>query len=155
MYNLGRNMDTNKKKENIISSHITFYEFSVLFLKSKYGRISLKSYGTYQNRIKIINEYFGNYRVSDITKQNLLNFEKYLKETRRWKYTFGVSDYSIKMIMLTLNELLSLAVKWSLIKDNQNSTCKKSKIKIINNIQLENEKRRVSKKFDEILYNIK
>ena len=50
-------MVSNKRKEIIIDSNITIAELSILFLENKYKRISFNSYGTYQDRLEIINSF--------------------------------------------------------------------------------------------------
>jgi hypothetical protein len=53
-------MVSDKRKEIIIDSNMTIAELSLFFLENKYKRISVNSYGTYQDRLEIINEYLGN-----------------------------------------------------------------------------------------------
>ena len=88
-------MVSDKRKEIIIDSNMTIAELSFLFLENKYERIAVKSYGTYQDRLGIINEYLGSIKLKDFRKERIKDFENYLKNERNWNYTFKPSDKTI------------------------------------------------------------
>ena len=71
-------MVSDKRKEIIIDSNMTIAELSFLFLENKYERIAVKSYGTYQDRLGIINEYLGSIKLKDFRKERIKDFENYL-----------------------------------------------------------------------------
>ena len=76
-------MVSNKRKKIIIDSNMTISELSLLFLENKYNKISYNTYGNYQDRLKIINEYLGNTKLKDFRKNKIEDFEKYLNNERR------------------------------------------------------------------------
>ena len=88
-------MVSNKRKKIIIDSNMTISELSLLFLENKYNKISYNTYGNYQDRLKIINEYLGNTKLKDFRKNKIEDFEKYLNNERRWNYTFKPSKVTI------------------------------------------------------------
>ncbi len=108
-------MVPNKRKEIIIDSDLTIAELSLLFLENKYKKISLNSYGTYQDRLEIINEYLGNIKLKDFNKDKIKDFEIYLNEERRWNYTSKPSNRTITEIMNVLNQLLKEAIRWHML----------------------------------------
>lgn len=117
-------MVSNKRKEIIIDSNMTVSELSLLFLENKYNRISLNSYGTYQDRLEIINEYLGDIKLKDFRKDRINNFEKYLNNERKWNYTFKPSNKTINEIMNVLNQLLKAAIRWNLLDKDYNCIAK-------------------------------
>ena len=108
-------MVSNKRKEIIIDSNITIAELSLLFLENKYKKISFNSYGTYQDRLGIINEYLGNIKLKDFNRDRIKDFEIYLNEERKWKYTSKPSNRTIIEIMNVLNQLLKEAIRWNFL----------------------------------------
>ncbi|MCI8277248.1 MAG: hypothetical protein HFJ46_04925 [Clostridia bacterium] len=149
-------MDTYNRKI-IASDFITISELGILFLELKYKNISMTSYGTYQNRIRIINEYFGNVTLNSITQCNIKEFEYYLINKKKWKYIKKPSNYSVKMIINTLREELNKAISWNLIKEipqNKNTnivfTKDESQIKNINELLIELEQKRALNKIESI-----
>lgn len=118
-------MVSNKRKEIIIDSNMTVSELSLLFLENKYNSISLNSYGTYQDRLEIINEYLGDIKLKDFRKDRINNFEKYLNNERKWNYTFKPSNKTINEIMNVLNQLLKAAIRWNLLDKDYNCIAKK------------------------------
>ena len=117
-------MVSNKRKEIIIDSNMTVSELSLLFLENKYNRISLNSYGTYQDRLEIINEYLGDIKLKDFRKDRINNFEKYLNNERKWNYTFKPSNKTINEIMNVLNQFLKAAIRWNLLDKDYNCIAK-------------------------------
>jgi len=117
-------MVSNKRKEIIIDSNMTVSELSLLFLENKYNRISLNSYGTYQDRLEIINEYLGDIKLKDFRKDRINNFENYLNNERKWNYTLKPSNKTINEIMNVLNQLLKAAIRWNLLDKDYNCIAK-------------------------------
>lgn len=153
-------MDSNQRKEKIVNQDITMYELEELFLELKYEKISLNSYGTYKQRIGIINEFFRNKMISDITKVDLINFERYLRKIRKWNNVDSPAEYSIRAVIYVLNELLNKAIFWNFIKEipqeriDKNSESKNIRIPQIKNINdkiIENEKMKIARNMDSIL----
>ena len=103
---------------------MTVSELSLLFLENKYNSISLNSYGTYQDRLEIINEYLGDIKLKDFRKDRINNFEKYLNNERKWNYTFKPSNKTINEIMNVLNQLLKAAIRWNLLDKDYNCIAK-------------------------------
>lgn len=101
---------------------ITIYELNLLYLELKYCRVSSATYGSYQDRGKIINEYFGNYKVKDITSSLIDDFYNYLKYDRKWSYTTKISDKIINIIMKYLYSLIKQAIFWHIIPENSISS---------------------------------
>lgn len=118
-------MVSNKRKEIIIDSNMTISELSLLFLENKYNKISYNSYGNYQDRLKIINEYLGNIKLRDFRKDRINDFENYLNNERKWNYTFKPSNITINEIMNVLNQLLKAAIRWNLLDKDYNCIVKK------------------------------
>ena len=117
-------MVSNKRKEIIIDSNMTISELSLLFLENKYNKISYNSYGNYQDRLKIINEYLGNIKLRDFRKDRINDFENYLNNERKWNYTFKPSNITINEIMNVLNQLLKAAIRWNLLDKDYNCIVK-------------------------------
>lgn len=109
-------MNKNNYKE------ITIYELNLLYLESKYNQISPSTYGSYQDRAKIINEYMGNLKVRNIDNNIIKNFYNYMKNKKTWNYTDKISDTTINNIMSYLYTLINKAVFWKIIsKDSINN----------------------------------
>ena len=70
-------MVSNKRKKIIIDLNMTISELSLIFLENKYNQISYNTYGNYQDRLKIINEYLGNIKLRDFRKDRINDFENY------------------------------------------------------------------------------
>ena len=117
-------MVSNKRKKIIIDSNMTISELSLLFLENKYNKISYNSYGNYQDRLKIINEYLGNIKLRDFRKDRINDFENYLNNERKWNYTFKPSNITINEIMNVLNQLLKAAIRWKLLDKDYNCIVK-------------------------------
>ena len=117
-------MVSNKRKEIIIDSNMTISALSLLFLENKYNKISYNSYGNYQDRLKIINEYLGNIKLRDFRKDRINDFENYLNNERKWNYTFKPSNITINEIMNVLNQLLKAAIRWNLLDKDYNCIVK-------------------------------
>ena len=117
-------MVSNKRKEIIIDSNMTISELSLLFLENKYNKISYNTYGNYQDRLKIINEYLGNIKLRDFRKDRINDFENYLNNERKWNYTFKPSNITINEIMNVLNQLLKAAIRWKLLDKDYNCIVK-------------------------------
>ena len=117
-------MVSNKRKEIIIDSNITIAELSILFLENKYKRISFNSYGTYQDRLEIINEYLGNIKLKDFRKERINDFENYLNNERKWNYTFKPSNKTFNEVMNVLNQLLKDATRRNLLDKDYNCIVK-------------------------------
>ena len=103
---------------------MTISELSLLFLENKYNKISYNSYGNYQDRLKIINEYLGNIKLRDFRKDRINDFENYLNNERKWNYTFKPSNITINEIMNVLNQLLKAAIRWNLLDKDYNCIVK-------------------------------
>lgn len=117
-------MVSNKRKEIIIDSNLTIAELSLLFLENKYKKISFNSYGTYQNRLGIINEYLGNTKLKDFNKDIINDFEIYLTEERKWSYTSKPSNRTISEVMNVFRQLLKEAIRWNLLDKDYNCIVK-------------------------------
>lgn len=104
-------MVSNKRKKIIIDSNMTISELSLIFLENKYNQISYNTYGNYQDRLKIINEYLGNIKLRDFRKDRINDFENYLNNERKCNYTFKPSNITINEIMNVLNQLLKAAIR--------------------------------------------
>ena len=117
-------MVSNKRKKIIIDSNMTISELSLLFLENKYNKISYNTYGNYQDRLKIINEYLGNMKLKDFRKDRIKDFEKYLNNERKWSYTFKPSNITINETKNVLNQLLKAAIRWNLLDKDYNCIVK-------------------------------
>ena len=117
-------MVSNKRKKIIIDSNMTISELSLLFLENKYNKISYNSYGNYQDRLKIINEYLGNIKLRDFRKDRINDFENYLNNERKWNYTFKPSNITINETMNVLSQLLKAAIRWNLLDKDYNCIVK-------------------------------
>lgn len=117
-------MVSNKRKKIIIDSNMTIFELSLIFLENKYNNISYNTYGNYQDRLKIINEYLGNIKLKDFRKDRIKDFENYLNNERKWNYTFKPSNITINEIMNVLNQLLKAEIRWNLLDKDYNCIVK-------------------------------
>ena len=141
-------MVSNKRKEIIIDSNITIAELSILFLENKYKRISFNSYGTYQDRLEIINEYLGNIKLKDFRKERINDFENYLNKERKWNYTFKPSNKTINEVMNVLNQLLKDATRRNLLDKDYNCIVKEkvSENERVNLTELQDQFNNIQKK---------
>ncbi len=103
---------------------MTISELSLIFLENKYNNISYNTYGNYQDRLKIINEYLGNIKLKDFRKDRIKDFENYLNNERKWNYTFKPSNITINETMNVLNQLLKAAISWNLLNKDYNCIVK-------------------------------
>lgn len=103
---------------------MTISELSLIFLENKYNNISYNTYGNYQDRLKIINEYLGNIKLKDFRKDRIKDFEMYLNNQRKWKYTLKPSNITINETMNVLNQLLKAAISWNLLNKDYNCIVK-------------------------------
>ncbi len=103
---------------------MTISELSLIFLENKYNNISYNTYGNYQDRLKIINEYLGNIKLKDFRKDRIKDFEMYLNNRRKWKYTLKPSNITINETMNVLNQLLKAAISWNLLNKDYNCIVK-------------------------------
>lgn len=117
-------MVSNKRKKIIIDLNMTISELSLIFIENKYNQISYNTYGNYQDRLKIINEYLGNIKLRDFRKDRINDFENYLNNERKWNYTFKPSNITINEIMNVLNQLLKAAIRWNLLDKDYNCIVK-------------------------------
>lgn len=141
-------MVSNKRKEIIIDSNLTIAELSLLFLENKYKKISFNSYGTYQDRLEIINEYLGNIKLKDFNKNRINDFEIYLTEERKLKYISKPSNKTVIEVINVLNQLLKEAIKWKLLDKDYNCIVKEkvSENDRINLTELQEEINNIQKK---------
>lgn len=141
--------------------NITMYELNLIFLESKYQQVAYSTYGSYQDKAKIINEYLGDIKVKDIDDSKIENFYKYIKNDKKWNYSKNISSKTVKNIMYYLYTLLNKAKFWNIISINPLETNfnidKKSEekshlfVKERHKLLLDIENRRVSVKISEIL----
>ena len=103
---------------------MTISELSLIFLENKYNNISYNTYGNYQDRLKIINEYLGNIKLKDFRKDRIKDFEMYLNNQRKWKYTLKPSNITINETMNVLNQLLKATISWNLLNKDYNCIVK-------------------------------
>ena len=108
-----------KKYENI-----TINELNIMYLSSKYNRITLRAYGVLQDKAKVVDDYLGNIKVKDIDSKTINIFKNYLYYERNWKYTTGnkISDTQIQNILTYLNYILQMAVYLKIIEVNPMKT---------------------------------
>lgn len=141
-------MVSNKRKKIIIDSNMTISELSLLFLENKYNKISFNSYGTYQDRLEIINEYLGNIKLKDFRKNKINDFENYLNNERKWNYISKPSNKTINEIINVLNQLLKAAVRWNLLDKDYNCIVKEktSENERINLTELQDQINNIQKK---------
>lgn len=141
----------------IIDSNTTISELIVLYLEGKFDRISMNAYGTYQDRLKIIDEYLGKTKLKDFNKSKIADFEDYLLNRKKWNYTAEPSEVTVKEIMSVLHLMLKDAIKWGLLDENYKCIVKGKSIskERINLTELkrqinENQKRMVANNLDKI-----
>lgn len=140
---------------------ITMYELNLIFLESKYQQVAYSTYGSYQDKAKIINEYLGDIKVKDINDSKIENFYKYIKNDKKWNYSKNISSRTVKNIMYYLYTLLNKAKFWSIISidlseisfnvDEKNEENAELFVKEMHNQLLDMENRRISIKMSEIL----
>ena len=98
--------------------NITMNELNLLFLESRYNQINLKTYGIYQDRAKIVNEYLGDLKVKYVDSKKIDEFRDYLLTKRKWKYTKKVSERTVDNVLQYLKLVLENAVSWRIILVN-------------------------------------
>lgn len=142
--------------------NITIYELNLMFLESKYQQVAYSTYGSYQNKAKIINEYLGDIKVKDIDDSKIENFYKHIKNDKMLNYSKNISSRTVKNIMYYLYTLLNKAKFWNIIPINPLETNfnidkeieekEKFFVKERHKLLLDIENRRISTKMFEILY---
>ena len=147
-------MVSNKRKRIIIDSNMTISELSLIFLENKYNKISYNTYGNYQDRLKIINEYLGNIKLRDFRKDRINDFENYLNNERKWNYTFKPSNITINEIMNVLNQLLKAAIRWNFIVKEKISEDERINLKKLQDQINDFQKIRITNSLD-IIWNTK
>lgn len=93
---------------------ITIKELNLLYLEYKYSQVTPSTYGTYQFRAKIINEFMGDLCIANIDYTKIYYFNNYLYY-RKWEYKENISKKTINEIMNYLYVLINIAQKWNLI----------------------------------------
>lgn len=92
--------------------NITMYELNLIFLESKYQQVAYSTYGSYQDKAKVINEYLGDIKVKDVDDLIIEKFYKYIKNDKKWNYSRNISDRTVDNIMYHLDTLLKF---WNII----------------------------------------
>lgn len=109
-------------------SNITLENLSKEYMEIQRDKLSPKTYITYEQRIKIINEKIGNIRLKDLNVRILEKFYSYLKNEFISERTGKpISNTTIQHYYCVLNNMLEQAVKWDYIKKNYNSKIDKPK----------------------------
>lgn len=141
--------------------NITMYELNLLFLELKYQKVSYSTYGSYQDKAKVINEYLGHIKVRDVDDSVIENFYKYIKNNKKWNYSRNISTRTVDNIMYYLYTLLNKAKFWGMISidsseinfniDEKREENAELFLKEMHNQLLDMENRRISIKMSEIL----
>ena len=111
------------KQGTVIDDDITFKEFSEIWIE-KYSRLKhkLKTIDSYESMLKRINIAIGNIKLSKLNTITINSFLGNLKEagtklTDKNKQAC-LSDKSVKNYYVLISSILTIAKKWSYIKNN-------------------------------------
>ena len=103
----------------IKNTDITVKKYSEEWLKMKEGTIKPKTVSEYRKKLKIINEYIGSIKITELEKRNILDMRQQLLDT---KYTSTVNAF-----MTVLKMMLRSAVDDQIIKASPAETLKSLK----------------------------
>ena len=119
------------KADNITDAILTGKKTDILYgdyllkewLPSIKSSIEITTYSNYENKVKIIAKYFNdlNIKLVDLTKANIKDFYKYIKNTRK------VKNQTIKRYHANIHKSLEDAIELELIETNPASTIKLQK----------------------------
>ena len=109
-------------------ANMTLESLSKEYLELKKDLLSVKTYITYVQRIKVINSKIGNLKLKDVNVRVLEKFYSYLKNDFVSERTLKhISNTTIHHYYLIINNMLEQAIKWNYIKTNPNSKIEKPK----------------------------
>lgn len=117
-----------REGNSIQKSYLTFRELTKEYLEIQKDKISITTYITYEQRVKVINEFLGDIKLKDLNTKILEKFYHYLKNdfvSSRTKKKLG--NTSLQHYYTLVNGIIEQAIKWDYIKTNPNSKIDKPK----------------------------
>lgn len=94
----------------------TIKQVGIIFLEYKNSfNYSPNTFGFYQNRVKVIIDYFQDTFIDDI---NIETFENYLRTERKWKNTKKASEKTIQNVLKVLDEIIEFSKIFEIRYDN-------------------------------------
>lgn len=144
---------------NNVLNELTIYDLNILFLESKYKQVAPNTYGTYQYRAKLVNEYLGNTKIGDINLETIEGFDNYLNNEKKWEYSSLKShdksiDNTIKYLIMLLKYFQTLQIDSKIKNKKEGPFYNCYSIKEINELLLKLESIRASNQLNKTL-NIK
>lgn len=107
--------------------NINLEMFSGEYLAYQKPLLSPKTYKTYSDRVKIINEHIGYIKLKNLNAKILDKFYNYLRDKHINKNGKYYSPTTIQAYYLLINNMLQVAVKWEYISNNPNVRIEKPK----------------------------
>ena len=107
--------------------NINLEMFSEEYLAYQKPILSPKTYKTYSDRVKIINEHIGYIKLKNLNAKILDKFYNYLRDKHINKRGKHYSSTTIQSYYLLINNMLQVAVKWEYISNNPNVRIEKPK----------------------------
>lgn len=107
--------------------NITFEIFSDEYLAYQKPILSPKTFRTYCDRVKLINEHIGYMKLKNINTKILDKFYSYLRDKHISKKGKPYSPTTIQAYYALINNMFQVAVKWDYIPNNPNVRIEKPK----------------------------
>ena len=107
--------------------NITFEIFSEEYIAYQRPILSPKTFRTYCDRIKLINEHIGYMKLKNINTKILDKFYSYLRDKHISKKGKPYSPTTIQAYYALINNMFQVAVKWDYISNNPNVRIEKPK----------------------------
>lgn len=107
--------------------NITFEIFSEEYIAYQRPILSHKTFKTYCDRIKLINEHIGYMKLKNINTKILDKFYSYLRDKYISKKGKPYSPTTIQAYYALINNMFQVAVKWDYISNNPNVRIEKPK----------------------------
>ncbi len=110
-----------REGNSIKKSTLYFENLSKEYLEIQKERISPKTYETYEQRVREINNRIGRVKLKDLNVKILEKFYMYMKkEYISEKTQKPISNTTLQHYYTLINNILEQAVKWDYIKENPN-----------------------------------
>lgn len=116
-----------KEGSFIQKNNLTIQDLSKEYLNYQQNILSPKTFKTYSDRIKLINEHIGYVKLRNINAKILDKFYNYLRNEHITVKGTLYSPTTIQSYYAIINNMLEVAIKWDYISYNPNTRIEKPK----------------------------
>lgn len=110
--------------KNLYELNATIKEIGIIFLEYKNSfKYSTNTFGFYQDRVRIIVDYFQDKTIDDI---DINAFEEYLSNEKKWKNTKKASQKTIQNVLKVLEEMIEFSKTFKIETNNVSEYIDKS-----------------------------